>query len=123
MPRILYVDILKPDGLEWLNSNDRRYRFNKSKLTKAWRELGRLTLPLNTPPFSGRVHVVAKFWKPTRAHYDPNNLWPTVKAICDGFTDRGLWEDDDHIHVEGPDMRHGGYGPARVVIEIEELPQ
>jgi crossover junction endodeoxyribonuclease RusA len=129
--RILLLDIPKPDDLEWLNSNDRRFRFNKTRLTKAWRRLGYEAIlrgsgacPDETlhvaNPFAGRVHVVASFWKPTRTHYDPNNLWPTVKAICDGLTDAGLWADDDHEHVIGPDMRHGGYGAARVVLRIEE---
>jgi hypothetical protein len=121
--RILILDVPKPEGLEWLNSNDRRFRFNKAKLTKAWRREGFLAAvgtPGGSTAFRGRVHVTARFWKPTRAHYDPNNLWPTVKAICDGFTDAGLWVDDDHEHVIGPDMRHGGYGAARVVLRIEE---
>ncbi|MGN6722767.1 MAG: hypothetical protein ACTHJM_09155 [Marmoricola sp.] len=123
MTRILLLDITKPDDLEWLNSNDRRFRFNKTRLTKAWRYegfLAAISTPGGTMPFAGRVHVVASFWKPTRTHYDPNNLWPTVKAICDGLTDAGLWADDDHEHVIGPDMRHGGYGAARVVLRIEE---
>jgi hypothetical protein len=119
--RILILEVPKPEGLEWLNSNDRRFRFNKAKLTKAWRALGHNAVPHDAMPFESRVHVTARFWKPTRAHYDPNNLWPTVKAICDGFTDAGLWVDDDHEHVEGPDMRHGGYGAARVVLTIEEV--
>jgi crossover junction endodeoxyribonuclease RusA len=120
--RILLLDIPKPDDLEWLNSNDRRFRFNKTRLTKAWRLLGFVAVRNagQPEPFEGRVHVVASFWKPTRTHYDPNNLWPTVKAICDGLTDAGLWADDDHEHVIGPDMRHGGYGAARVVLRIEE---
>jgi crossover junction endodeoxyribonuclease RusA len=129
--RILLLDIPKPDDLEWLNSNDRRFRFNKTRLTKAWRELGAEAVVNERRrrmkawedylfSFQGRVHVVASFWKPTRTHYDPNNLWPTVKAICDGLTDAGLWADDDHEHVIGPDMRHGGYGAARVVLRIEE---
>jgi crossover junction endodeoxyribonuclease RusA len=119
--RILILEIAKPDDFEWLNSNDRRFRFNKSRLTAAWRKLGHDSVPPTSLPFGGRVHVVASFWKPTRQHYDPNNLWPTVKAICDGITDAGLWADDDHEHVEGPDMRHGGYGAARVVLRIEEV--
>jgi hypothetical protein len=129
--RILILEVPKPDDLDWLNSNDRRFRFNKAKLTREWRGLGvkAVRKALGTTPvenespnmFQSRVHVTARFWKPTRAHYDPNNLWPTVKAICDGLTDAGLWADDDHEHVEGPDMRHGGYGAARVVLTIEEV--
>jgi hypothetical protein len=60
----------------------------------------------------------AHIWKPRRGRYDPNNLWPTVKAVVDGFVDAGLLADDDHLHVIGPDMRHGGVGPAALVLEI-----
>jgi hypothetical protein len=36
----------------------------------------------------------------------------------DGLVDAGFLVDDDHLHVEGPDMRHGGKGQARVILTI-----
>jgi hypothetical protein len=70
----------------------------------------------------GRIRVLAHIWKPSRRRYDPNNVWPTIKAACDGaLVDTGLIPDDDHEHMLGPDMRHGGYGKPRIVIEIQEI--
>jgi hypothetical protein len=89
-----------------------------SKLTAAWRLAGRFAVPHDLEPFAGPVHITAHIWKPRRGRYDPNNLWPTVKAAVDGFVDAGLLADDDHLHVIGPDMRHGGVGPACLVLEI-----
>lgn len=71
-------------------------------------------------PFDGTVHIMAHIWKPRAGRYDPNNLWPTVKAAVDGLVDSGLLADDDHKHVIGPDMRHGGKGPAALVITITQ---
>lgn len=122
---IVILDIPKPSGVDWISSNSRLHLHRKAKLTKEWRAAGYTAVCVafgaQPKPFERPVHVTATFWKPTKAHYDPNNLWPTVKAICDGITDAGLWVDDDHQHVIGPDMRHGGYGPERVIIRIEEV--
>lgn len=65
--------------------------------------------------------MVATIWKPRNGRYDPNNLWPTVKACVDGFVDAGILADDDHKHVIGPDMRHGGIGPQRIVFTFEPI--
>ena len=31
---------------------------------------------------------------------DPHNIYPTIKAIVDGFTNACVWEDDDSKHVK-----------------------
>jgi hypothetical protein len=89
-----------------------------NQLTQAWRWAGKLAVPHGLEPYTGPVHITAHIWKPRRGRYDPNNLWPTVKAVVDGFVDAGLLADDDHTHVIGPDMRHGGIGPACLILEI-----
>jgi predicted nucleic acid-binding Zn ribbon protein len=88
-----------------------------NQLTQAWRQAGRMAA-MGRPQFANQVHITAHIWKPRRGRYDPNNLWPTVKAVVDGFVDAGLLFDDDHVHVIGPDMRHGGVGPAQLILEI-----
>ena len=104
--------------LKFLNSNQRLHRMQAAGMTKQWRELAALAArdhePLSTP-----VRIVATFWKPRAGRYDPNNLWPTVKACVDGFVDAGILVDDDHKHVIGPDMRHGGKGEQRIVFTFE----
>ena len=88
------------------------------KLTAAWREAGKQAVPHDMDPCTGPVRIIAHIWKPRRGRYDPNNLWPTIKACVDGLVDAGLIADDDHTHVIGPDMRHGGTGPAQIILEI-----
>jgi crossover junction endodeoxyribonuclease RusA len=106
----------------WLNSNQRLHRMQEVKLTKAWRqaaaEAARAAVEvhgeLKTP-----VRIVAHVWKPRGGRYDPNNLWPTVKACADGLVDVGLLEDDDYTRVIGPDLRHGGIGHPQLILMIE----
>lgn len=106
---------------DFLNSNQRLHRMAAAKLTKAWREAGRQAVDMAWEPYVGKVHITAHIWKPRAGRYDANNLWPTVKAAIDGVVDSGLLVDDDHLHVVGPDMRHGGKGPAALVIHIKEV--
>ena len=107
-------------SLKWLNSNQRLHRMAEADLIRSWRQLGRLAArgrePIPTP-----VRVVATIWKPIANIYDPGNLYPTAKACLDGFTDSGLWPDDNHRHVIGPDMRHGGKGIQRIVFTFEPV--
>jgi hypothetical protein len=114
-------EILAP--APWINSNDRKHRQAEAKLTALWREAGRASAGLvDVVPYAGPVHIFAHVWKPRGGRYDPNNLWPTVKAAVDGLVEAGFLVDDDHKHVIGPDMRHGGKGPAALVLTVTEIP-
>ena len=115
----MQIEIPAPDA--WLNSNDRLHRMQEAKLTKAWREASQ-AISDGLEPLSPPVHITAHIWKPRRGRYDPGNLYPTAKAIVDGLVDAGLLEDDDHTRVIGPDMRHGGIGPAAIILTIQEHP-
>lgn len=118
--RVSTLTIEAPAG--WINSNQRLHRMVTAKLTAAWRDAAREKVEsLGWEPFTGRVHIFAHIWKPRGGRYDPNNLWPTVKAAVDGLVEAGFLVDDDHVHVEGPDMRHGGKGPAALVLTVTEL--
>lgn len=117
MTRILELDI--PAPTDWINSNDRRHHFAKAKLTKAWREAGRIAAH-GHKPFTGTVQITAHIWKIRGGRWDAANYWPTVKAIVDGVVTAGVLDDDDWEHVIGPDMRRGGKGQPRIVLTIEE---
>jgi len=119
MNRQSMLTIEAPAG--WINSNQRLHRQQVAKLTAAWRAAGDAAVTrMRWEPYAGPVHIFAHVWKPRAGRYDPNNLWPTVKAAVDGLVDAGFLVDDDHKHVIGPDMRHGGKGPAAIVLTITE---
>ena len=129
--RVLILEVPAPCKL--LNSNDRMHRMVKAKLTAIWRNAGtKALLDLNrqrkaagegpVPTFMGRVRIVAHIWKPRGGTWDPNNYHDTTKPIVDGLVSAGLFLDDDHEHVLGPDHRRGGKGEPRIVLTIEEAP-
>ena len=112
-----------PAPARWINSNQRLHRMQTAKLTAAWREAARAAVPAAWGAWDVPVRVVAEVWKARAGRYDPGNLYPTAKACVDGFTDAGLWVDDDHAHLVGPDMRHGGKGEPCLVFTITEARQ
>ena len=119
MSRTIMLTIAAPD--EWINSNQRLSRYPLAERVKTWRTAAAATArPIG--PLVPPVRIIAHIFKPRAGRYDPNNLAPTTKAIVDGLVDAGLLADDSVDYVVGPDHRHGGKGPARVVLEIIEQP-
>lgn len=114
------LEITIPAPATFINSNDRRHRMAEAKLTKAWRQAAWAACQ-NIGPLNWPVQITATIWKPRANRYDPGNLYPTAKACLDGVVDAGLLPDDDHKHVIGPDMRHGGKGPASLVLKIRGI--
>jgi crossover junction endodeoxyribonuclease RusA len=103
----------------WLNANDHNlHPIARANLTEQWRKLA-CSAADGTPTYPKPIHITCHIWKPRRGRYDPGNLYPTAKACVDGLVDAGLTVDDDWLHVIGPDMRHGGIGPAALVFTIE----
>lgn len=115
--RIVTIDI--PAPCDWINSNMRIHRMAQAKLTKTWRAAA-ANAAANVAPLTPPVRIIAHIWKPRGGRYDPGNLYPTAKAAVDGLVDAGILTDDDHTRVIGPDLRHGGKGEARIIIEITE---
>lgn len=111
------ITVPMPTGGKWLNSNQRIHRMQEATLTKQWRQAGH-DAALGHKPITCPVRVIAYITKPRAGRYDPGNLYPTAKAVLDGFTDAHLWPDDSHQYVIGPDMRHAGKGPAQLTITI-----
>lgn len=73
-----------------------------------------------------RCQVIVTASIPTARRFDPANIAGTVsKHALDGFTDAGLWPDDDSEHVifvgfqRGP--KTGTRGLYRLTFEIEEV--
>ena len=118
MTRILILDI--PAPCELLSSNKHLPWQRRAALTRKWRAAGKASVPATAESFNGKVRIVAKVWKKKGGRYDVLNFWPTIKAAVDGIVDAGILEDDSYKHVIGPDMRHGGFGEARILITITE---
>lgn len=116
--RALRISI--PAPCDFINTNRRYHPMAKAKLTKAWREASRAAAH-GIPPLTPPVHIMAHIWKPRTGRYDPNNLADTSKACVDGLVDAGLLPDDSFKEVIGPDHRHGGKGPATLILTIEPL--
>lgn len=54
-----------------------------------------------------RAHILGVVHPATNGRCDPANWYPSFKAAVDGLVDAGLFDDDDHTRVVGPDMRLG----------------
>lgn len=108
-------------ALAWLSMNQHRHHHKSAPLIRAWQAAAfKHTLELQ-PPRLATARVDAYIYKNRRGRYDPHNLMPTVKAIIDGMTRTGIWEDDDYARVH-VGIGHGGIEPgklARVRIVIE----
>ena len=117
-----------PDN-EWLTANGRYHWAVRQERTKALRERAKVQ-SLNAmrrgqlAPVFGRVHVIAGIQYRT-SRVDPANAYPTIKALIDGMTDAGVWEDDSAKYLVGPDMRRVTGRPPKgthtIAIMIEEI--
>lgn len=112
---IVRMGLRVPAPALWINSNQRLHRMDEAKRTAAWRAAG-AEAAAGLPTITRPARVIAYIEKTRAGRYDPNNLWPTVKAIMDGVVDAGVLADDDHHHLIGPDMRHGGKHPEAAVV-------
>lgn len=80
-------------------------------------------------PVEGRVDLLCVIAYPKHANRaDPPNMWPTCKHLIDGFTDAGLWADDDSMHIRrtgfqrdpAPTARKGMWRIDFHIIPVEE---
>lgn len=110
--------ITLPAGLPLLNSNQRRHRHEQARITvqlrtaafKAVHEAPSLTDALAAAkpgPLFERAHILGVLCPKSKTRCDPANWYPSFKACVDGLVDAGLFDDDDHTRVVGPDMRLG----------------
>lgn len=91
-------------GNEMISSNDRLDPHTKAELTKYLRELSTKTALEqfekigNVPYFSEEhpCHIGITICAPTNRRMDSPNWYPTIKALIDGLTDAGVFEDDNN---------------------------
>lgn len=118
---------------ELLNSNDRLHFAVKAKITADLRMRAKYDarnylaiIGMLEDPFIYSKHnpcgVTVTVFSPTRRRLDPPNLYPTVKALLDGFTDAGIWTDDNSEVIKSLTFLYGGLSgnkAYRLEIEIE----
>jgi len=109
----------------WINLNDRNHWGKKSPLTKYWREETRdRVLELVCEEWTDLTwtapHVTAFLAFGDNRRRDVHNYMPTIKAVIDGCTDAGLWEDDRDGILTGPDLRRDESRPVGVTLWIRE---
>ncbi|MEU0397966.1 hypothetical protein ABZ208_35475 [Streptomyces sp. NPDC006208] len=125
--------IALPRGMRLLNANQRVHYRVRSELTERIRaaammacsedDVMRPALVLaGDQPLLRHAYILGVLHPPSRRRADPANWYPSFKAAVDGLVDAGVFEDDDHTRVIGPDMRigpvvHGG----QIALHIQEL--
>ncbi|MGI3198472.1 hypothetical protein ACRJ4B_15955 [Streptomyces sp. GTA36] len=118
-PRPLPYVIELPAGLDLINANQRIHEKARARLTKKIRaaameavsecpSLMEALAAAKPQPLFQRAHILGVL-HPSSAgrRRDPANWYGSFKAAVDGLVDAGLFDDDDHLHVVGPDMRLG----------------
>ncbi|HEM9634193.1 TPA: hypothetical protein U3L57_000096 [Streptococcus agalactiae] len=96
---------------EMLNANDRPHWAQKAKITAYLRHIGRLKgLEGKSIPYTNKrpCGLIITIFSPTKRRLDPPNLYPTIKALVDGLTDAGIWEDDNHEVIKYMTFEYGG---------------
>lgn len=91
----------------WHSSNDRGNWHKFAPRKKAIRAAARDAAIKSGLWAPERVHVAAHIGYPRAGRADPSNASPVVKAMLDGLTDAGVWEDDDSKHVVAVEYRRG----------------
>lgn len=98
------------NGRLWISANSRAHWRVRASLTASWRGYTELLAHSAGLPPMNKALVVCELIFPDRRRRDPANWHPTAKACVDGLVDAGVFPDDDHKHVTGPDMRIGLVG-------------
>lgn len=112
---------------EMISSNDRLHFRKQANITKFLRQLAKLKASGSSVSYSPKkpCKVSVAVFSPTRRRLDPPNFYPTIKAILDGFTDAGVWTDDNHEVIKSLSFEYGGLSGIKnmykLVINIEEV--
>ena len=109
----------RPNNL-FMNANGREHFFTRSEKTRVLRELAcalaraRKTRLYAPPPY----HVTCTITLDTARRFDPPNAYPTVKALIDGLTDAGIWQDDNSDVIKVMSFQRGQGKAERGMKEI-----
>ena len=90
-----------------LTANQRMHWAEKARITKRIRNdvawlMKSAKLKRNPLEPGQKLHVQLTYTPKTNRRRDTDNLWPTLKAICDGLVDAGLVPDDTPEFMDKP---------------------
>jgi len=113
----------------WWTSNDlvNMHRMAAAEKSRAVRALAAAVARQSGQDPMERCRLVVTASLPTARRFDPANIAGTVsKHAIDGFTDAGIWADDDSDHVLAVTFQRGAKtsvrGIYRLTFEFEEVP-
>ena len=111
---------------ETLNANQRMHWAAKARLTASLRARATIAWRQAGSPQMSRARLIVDLGYPDRRKRDAHNLMATVKPLLDGMVSpgmRGILDDDDDAHLEGPDLRVGDVTPGffTFTFRFEEL--
>ena len=92
----------------YLSMNDRSHWRTRARAVKAWRTAAaRAAVPAAWFVYGVPQEVWVQLDVADKRRRDPHNLYPTVKALIDGMTDAGCWDDDtpEWVHTNEPTFR------------------
>ncbi|MFI1734014.1 hypothetical protein ACH40E_33340 [Streptomyces acidicola] len=131
-PRPYVIEL--PAGLDLINSNQRIHEKARARLTKKIRAAAMEAVSdcpalmdalaaAKPDPLFQRAHILGVLCPATNGRRrDPANWYGSFKAAVDGLVDAGLFDDDDHTRVVGPDMRLGEVVKgSRIVLVVRAL--
>lgn len=98
----------------------RRHHQAVGAVVAPWRQLGKIVARRERlTTFTRPVEMWARFRFPNNRRRDTGNLYPTIKAIVDGFVDAKVLVDDCDGVLFGPWLtRQYPNGPAQITIEM-----
>lgn len=108
----------------WLTSNMRLHWAKKARRVKALRTMGFIEGRKSRLKYDKPVHIVAWIGYASATKADPINASEAGKPLIDGLVQAGVFPDDSHEWIEGPDYRRDPIkaprGTHTVRLEITE---
>lgn len=98
----MILEFTIPRGIS-ITSNMRLHPHAKAKRVKALRTLAKVKAQGLTGPEPCRI--IAHLGFPDKRRRDPNNWADSTKALIDGLVEAGMFSDDNHTIIQGPDHR------------------
>jgi crossover junction endodeoxyribonuclease RusA len=114
------ITISFPQPCKPLTMNQRLHWAQKAKMTSEWRggaHCGAIVcVPLKDRAQPRSVVQLVLPVRSVKIRRDPHNWYPTVKAVCDGLVDAGLWPDDtpEYLMTIEPAFKQGGDVDIRI---------